>query len=87
MKKSKVAVLFNDITESKRNGRNLRESQKMLSLAMAGSRMGAWSRDFTNDTVYWSAELEAIFGLPAGTFSGTLGGFRDYVYAEDKDVC
>jgi PAS domain S-box-containing protein len=84
-KSRKVAVLFNDITESKRTEDNLRESQKMLSLAMAGSRMGAWSRDFTNDTVSWSGELEAIFGLPAGTFSGTLGGFRDYVYAEDKE--
>jgi PAS domain S-box-containing protein len=81
----KVALLFNDITKSRQTEDSLRESREMLSLAMASSRMGAWSRDFTSDAVYWSAELEAIFGLPAGTFSGTLGGFRDYVYAEDKD--
>ncbi len=36
------------------------------------------------DGVYWSPELEAIFGLPIGAFSGTLNGFYDYVYEEDK---
>ena len=73
-----------DIDQHKQADEDLRESQKMLKLAMAGSRMGAWSRDMATDAVYWSPELEAIFGLAAGTFSGTLGGFRDYVHPEDK---
>lgn len=75
-----------DIHKHKQADENLRESQKMLSLAMGGSRMGAWSRDLATEKVYWSPELEAIFGLPSGTFAGNLNGFRDYVYAEDKEL-
>ena len=62
----------------------LRESQEVLSLAMSSSRMGAWSRDLATEKVYWSAELEEIFGLRAGTFAGNINGFYDYVYAADK---
>jgi PAS domain S-box-containing protein len=75
-----------DIHKHKQSDESLRESQKMLSLAMTGSRMGAWSRDLATETVYWSPELETIFGLPVGTFAGNLNGFRDYVYAEDKEL-
>lgn len=75
-----------DIDKHKQADESLRESQKMLSLAMSSSRMGAWSRDIATDTVYWSPELEMIFGLPEGTFAGNLHGFRDYVYEEDKEI-
>jgi PAS domain S-box-containing protein len=74
-----------DITSSKRSEEALRESQEVLSLAMQSSRMGAWSRDLSNETVYWSAELEEIFGLEPGAFSGNLNGFYSYVYVEDKE--
>ena len=74
-----------DIHEQKLAEAGLRESQEVLTLAMSSSRMGAWSRDLTTEAVYWSAELEELFGLEPGTFSGNLNGFYDYVYAEDKE--
>ncbi|MCY7377112.1 MAG: PAS domain S-box protein [Pyrinomonadaceae bacterium] len=81
----KVAVVFNNITERRRAEESLRESQNVLSLAMSSSRMGAWSRDLTNEAVYWSAELEELFGLAPGTFAGNINGFYNYVYAGDKE--
>ena len=74
-----------DITDGKRAVEALRESREVLSLAMQSSRMGAWSRDLRTETVYWSAELEELFGLEPGTFSGNINGFYDYVYIEDKE--
>ena len=71
--------------ERRRAEESLRESQQVLSLAMQSSRMGAWSRDLITEAVYWSAELEELFGLEAGTFAGDINGFRDYVYVEDKE--
>jgi PAS domain S-box-containing protein len=63
----------------------LRESREVLSLAMSSSGMGAWSRNLANEEVYWSAELEEIFGLQPGSFAGNINGFYDYIYAEDKE--
>jgi PAS domain S-box-containing protein len=57
----------------------------MLGLAMSGSRMGAWSRNLLTDEVYWSPELEAIFGLPAGAFSGNLAAYYELVHPEDRE--
>ncbi len=74
-----------DIHERKLAEESVRENREVLLLAMSSSRMGAWSRDLANETVYWSAELEEIFGLAAGTFSGSLNGFYDYVDEADKE--
>ncbi|HSK74233.1 MAG TPA: PAS domain S-box protein [Pyrinomonadaceae bacterium] len=79
---SKIA---REITQIKLAEEKLRESREMLRLAMSGSRMGAWSRDLLKDSVEWSEELEAIFGLPTGAFSGSINGFYDYVYPSDRE--
>jgi PAS domain S-box-containing protein len=36
--------------------------------------------------VYWSPELEQIFGLEPGTFEGTRDAFVQRVHSEDRDV-
>ena len=61
----------------------LRESRDVLSLAMRAGRMGAWSRNLVTDRVWWSRELEEIFGLPAGGFGGDIVAFRALVHADD----
>ena len=78
---SKIA---RDITESKRDEEALRESQAILSLAMQSSRMGVWSRDPADEKVWWSEQLEEIFGLEKGGFAGTRDGFLDFVHEDDR---
>lgn len=70
--------------ERKESEDRLRESRDMLRLAMSASRMGAWSRDLIKDEVEWSEELEAIFGLPAGSFSNSLDAYYEYIHPEDR---
>jgi PAS domain S-box-containing protein len=62
----------------------LRESQEVLSLAMRAGRMGAWVRDLATDKVWWSRELEELFGLPAGEFAGTEADFLQLVHEQDR---
>ena len=62
----------------------LRENRDVLSLAMRGGAMGAWSRNIVSNEVWWSRELEEIVGLPPGTFSRTEAGFFDVVHEEDR---
>jgi PAS domain S-box-containing protein len=66
---------------------DLRESEQVLSLASRAGRMGAWWREVATDKVWWSAEMEDIFGLPPGGFQA-LGGseraFFELVHPEDR---
>ena len=70
--------------DSARAQEELRESRDVLSLAMRGGRMGAWSREFDTDRAWWSRELEEIFGLEKEGFSGTRQDFLDLLHPEDR---
>ncbi|HTK37366.1 MAG TPA: PAS domain-containing protein, partial [Pyrinomonadaceae bacterium] len=61
------------------------ESQALLSMAMEISRMGAWELDRASGAVYWSPELEEIFGLEPGSFPGTRDAFHELVYKDDRE--
>jgi PAS domain S-box-containing protein len=62
----------------------LRHSRDVLSLAMRGGAMGAWSRDLTTNEVWWSPELEHIVGLGPGAFGQTDDAFFELVHDDDK---
>ncbi len=62
----------------------LRESRDVLSLAMRSGSMGAWSRNLGTNEVWWSRELEELFGLDPGTFSRTEADFLDLVHEDDR---
>jgi PAS domain S-box-containing protein len=79
-----VLVINTDITERKRTDQALRENQEMLALAMRGGRIGAWWRDIETNAVWWSHELEEIFGLPPGGFEGSEAGFYEFVHPDDR---
>ena len=63
-----------------------RETGDVLSLAMRGGRMGYWSRDLKTDEVWWSRELEELFGLAPGGFAGTQDGFLSFVHQDDQPI-
>ena len=73
------------VIETARAQEALRESREVLVLAMRGGRMGAWSRDFDTDRAWWSRELEEIFGLDAGGFTGSRQDFLDMLHPGDRD--
>ena len=83
MEQAKVYASLVTTHETARSESALRENHAVLSLAMQAGRMGAWSRDLVTNTVWWSRELEEIFGLPAGSFSGTHQGYVELVHPED----
>ena len=74
------------VVENARTENQLRESRNVLSLAMRGGRMGAWSRNIASDRVWWSRELEEIFGLAPGAFQGTTEDFRMLVHPSDRQM-
>jgi PAS domain S-box-containing protein len=81
-----LSLFFTDVTARVAAESALRESQDVLSLAMRGGSMGAWSRDISTNAVWWSRELEEIFGLPPGGFDRTEAGFFDFVHPDDRPL-
>lgn len=61
----------------------LQESRDVLSLAMRGARMGAWSHDPGSGKFWWSRELEALAGYAEGHFTQSAGGFFDLIHPGD----
>ena len=49
--------------EGARASQALREQRDVMKLAMSTGRMGAWTRDLSLDTVWWSPEFAELFGF------------------------
>ena len=46
--------------------------------------MGVWSRNVATNEVWWSRELEELFGLEPGGFDRTEAGFFEFVHEDDR---
>jgi PAS domain S-box-containing protein len=64
--------------------KRLRESEQQLRIALEAGSMGTWQWDIAARRVSWSASLEALHGLQAGTFGGTLEDFGRDIVPEDR---
>src|SRR5262249_47773299 len=52
-----------------------RRSEDELKGTLEATRVGAWTWDTRTGEVSWTANLEAIHGLPPGAFAGTFEAF------------
>ena len=63
----------------------LRTNREVLALAMRAARIGVWSRDLPDGQVWWSPELEEIFGLAPGAFGVRYGDYVALILEDDRD--
>ncbi|WP_437944956.1 PAS domain-containing protein [Sorangium sp. So ce296] len=73
-----------DITERKHAEEALQENEARLRLALRASQTGVWEWDLVTGRVVWSDEVCGIFGIPPGTFEGTLEAFERRIYPDDR---
>ncbi|WP_045221951.1 PAS domain S-box protein [Desulfonatronum thioautotrophicum] len=74
-----------DITALKQAEETLRNAEKRLSLAQSFARTGVWEYDIKKNSLFWSRECEALFGLEEGEFEGTYAAFLQRVHPEDRE--
>ncbi|WP_437751818.1 PAS domain S-box protein [Sorangium sp. So ce1389] len=76
--------VIRDIAERKRAEEALRENEARLRLALRAGQTGVWEWDVATGRVVWSDEVCGIFGIPPGTFEGTLEAFERRIYPDDR---
>ncbi|MGB7079544.1 MAG: HWE histidine kinase domain-containing protein [Xanthobacteraceae bacterium] len=52
--------------------------------AFEAGEIGVWSWDVDADEMTWSGNMEAIHGLPAGSFGGTRASFIGHIHRDDR---
>jgi len=62
---------------------NLSQTEEWLQLALTAARMGTWEWNIASGEVYWSKNVEAIFGLKTGTFGRTFNDFHNLIHPDD----
>ncbi|WP_163339086.1 PAS domain-containing protein [Desulfopila sp. IMCC35008] len=81
------AVIWNtialDITEQKKTQALLEEKDKALRLSLDAAKAGTWTWDVKTDEVVWDEQMQKIFGLEPGTFTGTFDAWKERVHPDD----
>ncbi|MGD1920106.1 MAG: PAS domain-containing protein, partial [Pleurocapsa sp.] len=79
-----VAGIARDITNRKQTEIALKESEESLKLATEASQIGMWFWDLAEDTLEWTQQCKAIFGLPPDA-EISYEKFVDILHPEDRD--
>lgn len=62
----------------------LRGSEERLRLAQQAARMGTFEWNIKTGVNSWNSELEELYGLPRGGFSGTQADFENLLHPDDR---
>ena len=72
------------ITARKQAEAQIRLSEERLRMALLESDVGIWDWDVPSGHIYWSPGVEALLGLPTGSFPGTYAAYIALIYVLDR---
>ncbi len=81
-----VAILVTDISERKRLESAVRRKRERLSLALTAGSMGAYELNFSDDSLWWSPESFAVFGVDRTNFVPSREIFSALVHPDDREA-
>ena len=79
-----IAAQFAFAVERTRSGLAAAENEQRLRFALEAARMGTWVWDIQMQQIRWSDRLEAIHGLPPGTFDGSFASYEREIHPDDR---
>lgn len=80
---SGAVVVNDDVTALRRLERQLREREERLTLAQRAGGIGTFEWFIEEGRVVWTPEMEALFGLPPGSFEGRYEHWTRRVHPDD----
>jgi len=63
-----------------------KDTEERMRFALEAARVGTWEADLLTGASTWSDVLEALHGMPAGTFGRTLDAFTDAIHPDDRQA-
>ncbi|PPS43934.1 PAS domain-containing protein [Chroococcidiopsis sp. TS-821] len=78
-----VLVVSRDVTERRQAEESLANSQDWLQLSQQAGQIGAFVWDMITGDIVWTQQLEILYGLTPGSFSGNYESWRQQVHPED----
>jgi PAS domain S-box-containing protein len=75
-----------DVTEYKRAGAELRESQERFALAIRGANDGLWDWNILSDELYYSSRFTELFGFAEHGVSPSSTAFFQRIHPEDTSA-
>jgi len=61
------------------------ETREVLNMALEAGHAGVFDWSIPDDRITWSPQLEALYGVPSGTFEGSFQDWKRRVVAEDAE--
>lgn len=80
----RLLAISRDITAYKQVQESLRLSEERLRMALTTTELGIWDWDVASDRLYWSEDVEMLFGLAPGSFPGTYTAYINLIYLLDR---
>src|SRR6201984_211844 len=79
-----VVAMVEEITDKKTAEEAVRASEKRLRLAQQIAHIGSFEWNIQTGVNTWTPELEAMYCLQPGTFTGTQTAFENLVHPDDR---
>lgn len=76
--------VMRDLSDRKQAEQQVREANRLLSLAEEVGRLGHWYVDLDKETVYWSPEVYRIHGRDPATFRPDLDAAIEAYHPDDR---
>lgn len=80
----KVAILFNDITASRKLVDALREGESQLKSAQRIAKLGSWELDLKENKLKWSDEVYRIFGIDRTKLEASYKVLMNTIHPDDR---
>ncbi|MBE9182563.1 PAS domain S-box protein [Oculatella sp. LEGE 06141] len=81
-----ISSQIGQFIKSKQAEEALRQSEDLRRIALNAAQMGVWDWNTLTGEQHWSQDLETIFGVPAGSFTGSYESFFHSIHPDDQKL-